>query len=170
MLRINTNPDDPKSIKFKLNLYIVSQLRYILFLIVYPIILVIGIHYLLLLEQIYWKQYEAVIIGLWMLVAIPMIIIYLWAIRDLFYAYYLEYKHCNIWWDSITDYDVCEYLCNNHTITINDSIRIPESTIDIIYEYYTEIPRKSSKLTKIELDIVESNSKPYKLIESISDD
>ena len=117
----------------------------------------------------YWKQYETVIIGLWMLVAIPMIITYLWATKDLIYAYYLEYKQCTVWWDLNTEYDICEYLCNNHRV-LDDSIKIPDSIIDIIYEYYTKIPRKSPKSTKIQIDIIDLKLKPYKLIQSVSDD
>ena len=79
-----------------------------------------------------------------MLIILPMIVIYLWGTIDLANAYYMEYKQCKIWWEMITDYDICEYFCNYHA-AFDESIKIPQSILTIIHQYYMK--RKKNKDT-----------------------
>ena len=49
----------------------------------------------------------------------------------------MEYENCEIWLNLLTEYEICEYICNNHA-RINNLLEIPDPIITTIYGYYTE--------------------------------
>lgn len=118
---------------------------------------------MILLSKLHWNEYEKAIIGIWILIILPMIAIYLWATIDLAKAYFMEYKQCRIWWDMITDYEICQYFCNYYA-AFDESIKMSDSILSVIHSYYSN-KKKNDKNEKDENNI-QPQGNPYVMLQN----